>query len=228
MGSEPVGPEGLGPELDHKGDPHGKPGGGGGRIKFVFIDVIVTGGVKTEPADTSQQMELVRKPGIIKLRANSAAESPSLRLRIDMHLTLAAATATLENFDENCEWLGPATKDERNVAFAKDTILPFILVNPAIDRWALVVFDENAGESEDNSMAIFPIEPDGSGFGVKKGSPTVTVLAGNITTDAFVIAFGGGVIGLAGLRPGDKKEDAIHLACKIFDVITFTVKSKTG
>ncbi len=30
LGSGPVGPEGLGPEFTHKGDPHGKPGGGGG------------------------------------------------------------------------------------------------------------------------------------------------------------------------------------------------------
>ena len=224
-----MGPDGLVPQFG-KGGVKGKPGGGS---NFVFVDVVLTGWMETDPLNQENQMELARKPGIMKIRANNEkAGTLFLHFAINMKNTLAASLA---NFDDNCEWSGKVEQTPRNEAFAIQSILPLLDDGPAVkERSVLVVIDESAfvetssgsgvfvSESEDNGMGISP------GFfvrGAVRGAPTVTVV-GDPTGDDFTATFSGGTVELAGSPSWEQKE--IHLSCNISDDITFTVMPQTS
>ena len=239
LGSGPVGPEGPqfdkadfgGPcpvERDVKGHCHGGGDGGGGGNQFVFVDVELTGWMKTDPLDEINQMELARKPGIMKIRANTEkAGTPFLHFAIDMEFTLAAS---LLDLNANCEWSGRVEQTPENEQFAADSMLPGILNDSlVIERSVLVVIDESAlvetvtgsgvyvGVSEDNRMNIWP------GFRVL-GSPMVTVV-GDPAGDDFTATFSGGKVDMRGIPPGERNQ--IILKCNIFDDITFTVVGRS-
>ena len=239
----PVGPDGLEPQFSHrpgsckghhKDDPNcDGGGGGGGGQNFVFVDVIVTGGMNTDDP-VKQQMELARKPGIVKIRANTEkVGTPFLNLEIAMGNTLAALTSGSDQQEQrislntNCEWSGRIEQTVDNTDWVIG-MLPSILTDPTERRSVLVVIDEDAGVSENNTMGIWPVGTTGTwpGFRVK-GSPRVTVEDGDIDTDEFQIKFSGGTVELTVAPPEDSR-NVIHLSCIIFDDITFTVMPKTS
>ncbi len=230
QGSGPVGPEG--PQFD-KPDPttglhdHGDDGGGGNQ--FVFVDVELTGWMKTDPLDQINQMELARKPGIMKIRANTEkAGTPFLHFAINMENTLAAIKS-VEDLNNNCEWSGRVEQTPENEDWVLAFLLPLILFDPIKERSVLVVIDESAfvetpsgsgvfvSESEDNGMNILP------GFFVR-GAPKVT-LVGHPAGDDFEATFSVGKVELAGSPSWERNE--IHLSCNISDDITFTVVGRS-
>ncbi len=243
QGSGPVGPEG--PQFD-KPDPttglhdHGDDGGGG--KQFVFVDVVLDGWMITDPVDQENQMELARKPGIMKIRANTEkAGTPFLNFAINMGNTLAALTVgstpviRRNSLNTNCEWSGriEQTEDNENWVIGR---LPFILTDLLDERSVLVVIDESAfvqqedgtfvSVSEDNAMGIWPTTVGTwPGFRVK-GSPTVTVV-GDPTGDDFTATFSEGKVKLTVAPPEDSR-NVIHLSCNISDDITFEVMSQGG
>ncbi len=243
MGSEPVGPEG--PQFTHNdaGKVHGGPkgggngdgggdGGGGGGCQCDFVDVVLDGWMQTNPLNQVNQMELVRKLGIMKIRANTEKHGTKfLHFAIDMELTRNTLTASVEALRNNCEWSGRVEQTLENEEWVVDSLLPLILNDTLKERSVLVKIDESAlvedpnnpgvfvGTSDDNRMGVWP------GFRVR-GSPTVTV-EGDRGGD-FTATFSGGHIDMRGIPPDERNQ--IILKCDISDGddITFDVKRQTS
>ena len=252
QGSGPVGPEGTGIQAKPGKGMDGGGGGGGGDgcgNNCVFVNVKLTGWMITEASTPTDQMELVRKGDIIKLRANTEKNgTPFLSFAIDMSNTLTELTSgdteglRRASLNRNCVWSG---RIEQTDPLTDHVIkrLPFILTDPiAVERSVLVGIDNAfvagsdgtfVSESENNTMAILP-NTVGSlqEFRVKGGAPTVVVdgdPAGDNFTATFVAGefvageFVGGKLELVVAPPEDSR-NVIHLSCNIFDDISFEVE----
>ena len=94
LGTGVVASDGLVPQFSKKdcGADSSHPGckgeADGGGHHFVFVDVKLTGWMITTPVDDRNQMELARKPGIMKIRTNNEkAGTKFLHFAIDMDNT---------------------------------------------------------------------------------------------------------------------------------------------
>jgi len=221
MGSGPVG---LGPEFTHKdGAQHGKGGGGGPKPEGVLVDVIVTGGMKTE-SGLVQKMELVRKGDIVTLRGLlSELGEPDFRLQVDMTLTYG--------HDELAVPLAPWRQDicDTGHGDTADFLMNDVFTNllePATEREVLVRIDTSALENGDH---IFWVT---NGPGLVKIAPSTVVIGGDIiNTDVFSVTFGGGELKLGGTdldttSRGNKSPS--QLFCGNLDEITVTVGGWTA
>ena len=224
-----TGPDGLVPQFTHKdGAEHGKGkgggGGGGGKPSVPIVNVTVAGGVTA----SEQDMELVRKGDIVKLRATATKKLPAggLSLAMTMDVTHAAGIGNdgklrfnndpllhiyKGNGDRLCERTGPDLPPEANVR----TLFDKLVQNPAALRDVIVTIDKTAlGEPENHQIKIFP-------------DITVTGLniVGDINnTDNFAVTASGEIR----LAVSPKRPYHFHLICDIQsgDEITFTVTSQ--
>ena len=256
LGSEPVGPDGpqfnkpTGGKHNHGGDVED---GGGCGNNCVFVDVALDGWMITSENQTDQ-MELVRKGDIIKLRANGGkAETPFLKFAIDMSKTLTKLTSGTKleekraSLNANCVWSGRVEQTERNTDHVITELKSILTDARVIERSVLVGIDQSVFEkqtdgsfvsvSENNAMAIQSTPTVGSqDIRVKGGAPTVTVVGDDPRTgDNFTATFVGGefvggefVGGKVDLTVGDVPDDrnVVHLSCNLFDDISFEVVEK--
>ncbi len=245
QGSGAVGPEG--PQFTHNdpGKVHGGPkgggngdGGGGGDCKDCdFVDVVLDGWMITDPLTQINQMELVRKLGIMKIRANTEKIGTKfLKFAIFVEKTLATFTgdADVEKnrvaLRNGCEWSGRVEQTVQNETWVVEFLLDLILDNGPKERSVLARIDESAlvqdpnnpgvfvGVSEDNKMAIWP------GFRVG-GSPTVTVEGdrdGN-----FTATFSGGHLDMRGIPPWERNQIILRCDITAGDEITFDVMRRS-
>ena len=210
----------------------------------VFVNVGLGGWMQTDPLNQINQMELARKPGIMKIRANTEkAGTKFLKFAINMPNTLAALTfgETLEkqriSLGNECVWWGRVEETEENENWVIEFMLPPLLNDiRVVERSVLVVIDESAfvqgpdgtfvSVSENNTMGIWPTTPGTpAGFGVKGGAPTVTVVAPPAGSD-FTATFSGGKVELTVNALDPEERNVIHLRCNIYDDITFRVMSQ--
>ena len=210
-GSDPVGPDGLGPEFTHKnGAEHGKGGGGGGGPKpeDVLVDVIATDGMKTNP-NAVQQMELVRRDDLLRLRGYAPKfGEPYFFLEVAMTATSG------KEWDDICETgHGDTAENLMDDVFTN-------LTEDLTEREVSFGIDKSALVNGDHHIWVI------NGSGLVKISPsTVTVNSGDIDTDSFSVTFSGGRVKLGGtlLEPSPPNKFASQLFCENFDEITFTV-----
>ena len=199
QGSEPVGPEGLGPEFHHKDDHSKGGGGGGGKVEATIVSVTVAGGMIA-----ARDMELRVKKDILRLAARPQVEGWAINMTKTHDATIAA-----------CDQTGSGAPNDVLAAtlFAK---LTEHVIDPTHDVFVLIDTRVLGGSSEDHKIVIF-------GDGIKvQDAPMVT--AGDITGN-FTATFSGGKIELTGIPTGGNFGAHIHLTCPIHsdDFITFTV-----
>ncbi len=247
IGSGPVGPDG--PQfggVKHPG-PHGDDGGDGGGDDCgkhcVFVNVVLDGWMQTKPLNQINQMELARKPGIMKIRANTEkAGTKFLHFAIDMTNTLARLTlgSTPEDkrnsLRKECVWWGRVEQTEENEDWVIDfELTPLLNDMRVVERSVLVGIDESAlvevepgifvSVSENNTMGIWPTTP-GTPAGLKvEGSPTVTLVGPPAGSD-FTATFSRGKVELTVNALDPEERNVIHLRCNIYDDITFRVMSQ--
>ena len=209
-----TGPEGLVPQFSHK--PGHIKGGDGGKVLVPLVNVTVTGGMESVDETTgivnTQQMELVRKGDIVKLRAYAHRKSPTgnLDLKIDMTKTrdaagrdVASGNIMLDAFGNVLHQNGSILCDRTGREKPPDEVRELFgkLVQPAASRGVLVTIDKTALalDSSSKNHQILILED-------ITVTPTVTV-AGNIESNTFTATFSES-IQLAGLickiQPGDE------------------------
>ncbi len=234
QGSDPVGPEGLGPEFTHKNGEHGKGGGGGGgggkggtggRPGQFPVDVTVMGGI----AAATQIMRFAENDELMGWTRRPDQPAPG-GIMFQMNMTHTLAFALLGNCLEEGKRIGAA----QGSGFVDDLFnklvqppLPLteagaFLVN--VDKVELGRTSVDHNISFDNDLDGGPAE---ERWNMKvRGPPTVTVedpddgdVSGN-----FTVMFTGGTIRLKG-TPTGKAPDLVFLTCDIQDgdEITFTV-----
>ena len=227
----PVGPDGLEPQFakvkncdppnPHPSCPGGGDGGdggddgggGGGRRVVTLENVTVTDGMKTDPnLDPPQQMELVRKGDIVKLRGlASELGEPYFFLKIDMTTTYGTG-----KWQDICE-----TGHGDTAELLMDDVF-LNLLKDETERTVFVVIDKSALENGDHQIQV------GGVGGVAVRPSTVTIIDGDINGDYFVATFSGGRVTVGGtlLEKSPPHKFASELFCDNLDKITFTVGMK--
>ena len=216
QGSGPVGP---GPEFNKPNDgdcgqvhchfdDDGGGGGGGGRRVVTLENVTVTDGMKTNAETAVQQMELVRKGDIVKLRGlASELGEPYFFLKIDMTKTYA------EGWRNICE-----TGQGDTAELLMDDVFKNLIKDETV-RTVFVVIDKSALENGDHQIQV------GGPGGVIVRPSTVMINGGDINGDYFVATFSGGRVTVGGtlLEKSPPHKFASELFCDNLDKITFTV-----
>ena len=196
-----TGPDGLVPQFA-KGGGKDKPGGGG-KVPVPLVNVTVTGGMVSVddaviPNPNTQQMELVRKGDIVKLRAYAHRKSPTGNLYLKINMTHTAAAGRdgagnimLDAFGNVLHNDGSILCDRTGREKPPDEVRELFekLEQPADSRGVLVTIDKTALDSSSKNEILILEDI--------TVTPTVTV-AGDIESNTFTATFSER-IGLAGL-----------------------------
>ena len=231
LGSEPVGPEGLGIQLARKKPP--KDGGGGGTVP---ADITVTGGLVTQDlTDGTPNTQVVGFKDSGTEIELSATDPKSVRINLAFNMINTLAATRLV-----CVQSGRGSPDDEQLNTLFNLLqhdvrtINFFFVG--IDKTVLVEDTDNpgvfVGASEDHRIAanghvdgttrLFKVAT----FGNLPDVPEITVSKSGNITSGLTFVFTGGSIRLGNLGGTRTAQDNFYLTCPNLDTITMVLTSQ--
>ncbi len=169
QGSDPVGPEGLGPEFTHKNGEHGTSGGGGGggggggpRDKGTFVNVTMGGGMTG-----TDSMLLRLNDGGVNLKTATPQGTKEDYFLLTMNMTHTRDAASIVNNEIAVSGNGDILKDGGGIlcertgpdqppdAMVRALFEKLVEVNPA-RRDVIVTLAKTALDGDNHRINIFP------------------------------------------------------------------------